>query len=92
MKMYSDKDMMTVFIDGVEQQVPKAWKGTDLLNAPNVSYEAADGDDVSVPEGEPNDSWTNKQLDAYAAAKEIDLGGAGNKAAKLAAIDKAKVL
>lgn len=93
MKTYTEKDMIDVVIDGVAQRVPKAWKGTALLDAPNVSFDADGADeDTQLPEGEPTESWTNKQLDAYAAAKEIDLQGASTKAEKLAAIDKAKVL
>lgn len=41
---------------------------------------------VEIPDGDPTEEWTNKQLDAYAAAKEIDLSGAKNKAEKVAAI------
>lgn len=94
MKMYTSKDMMTVEIDGIEQEVPKAWEGTALLDAPNVSLEVGGNSDaeVQIPDGDPTEGWTNKQLDAYAAAKGIDLQGAGTKADKLAAIAKAKVL
>ena len=40
---------------------------------------------VEVPEGNPTDDWSNKQLDAYAAAHAIDVKAAKNKAEKLAA-------
>ncbi len=39
-----------------------------------------------APAGKPDESWTSKQLDAYAEANSIDLGKAKSKADKLAAI------
>ena len=42
-------------------------------------------DVVEVPEGDPSEDWSNKQLDAYAAAHGIDIKIAKNKAEKLAA-------
>ncbi|MFJ4038207.1 hypothetical protein ACIPVB_08965 [Microbacterium sp. NPDC090007] len=39
-----------------------------------------------IPEGTPSVDWTAKELDAYAADRGIDLGGATKKADKVAAI------
>jgi len=39
-----------------------------------------------LPEGEPDDSWKNDQIKAWAAAHDVDLGGATNKGDMLAAI------
>lgn len=41
---------------------------------------------VEIPEGTPTEDWSGKQLDAYAAAKGIDIKAAKNKAEKVAAI------
>jgi hypothetical protein len=40
----------------------------------------------------PDDTWTNAELDAYAVEKGIDMGGASNKATRLAAIAAGKSL
>ncbi|WP_127572772.1 hypothetical protein [Georgenia faecalis] len=40
-----------------------------------------------LPDGDPSDGWKNKQIEAYAQANGIDLGGASKKADMLAAID-----
>lgn len=42
------------------------------------------------PEGEPVEAWKGEQLKAYAKAKNIDLGGATNKADMVAAIEASK--
>lgn len=68
---------------------------TDDENA--ISYFERHGYEVSgtpaptpeAPEGEPSDKWTNDQLKAYAAEKEIDLGDASKKVDILAAIELA---
>jgi hypothetical protein len=64
----------------------------DLLDEDNAEHLVAVGliEPVEVaedeaPEGEPTEEWTNKQLDAYAAAKGIDIKAAKTKADKLAA-------
>lgn len=41
---------------------------------------------VSLPEGEPSESWTVVQLKEYAAREEISLAGADKKADILAAV------
>jgi hypothetical protein len=46
--------------------------------------------DVQVPDGDPTDAWTVAQIDKFAADRSIDLGGATNKADKLAAINAAR--
>lgn len=45
---------------------------------------------VEIPEGEPSEEWTGKQLDAYAASKNIDVSKAKSKAEKVAAIAAAQ--
>lgn len=76
------------FQDGVAETKDEVSDGIRAyLDSRGYSFEA---DQAEAPEGDPDESWTNKQLDAYAAAKEIDLSGAGNKAAKLAKITEAK--
>lgn len=41
---------------------------------------------VDVPAGEPDDSWTVKQLEAYAQRVQVDLSGTTTKAEKLSAV------
>lgn len=53
-------------------------------NVPEVA--APEDDEPAFPEGDPSEEWSGKQLDAYAAAKSIELGSAKTKAEKVAAI------
>ncbi len=46
--------------------------------------------EVSLPEGDPADSWTVPQLKLYAEQNSIDIAGAKNKPEVLAAIAAAK--
>lgn len=39
-----------------------------------------------IPDGDPSEEWTAKQLDAVAERDGVDLGGATKKADKVAAI------
>lgn len=49
----------------------------------------ADADaSAEVPEGDPSETWTVKQLKAFADAKGIDLGDAKSKGDVLAAVSK----
>lgn len=57
-----------------------------LIEAVEVADASDDSEAVSIPEGDPSEEWTAKQLDAYAAAKGIDLGSGKNKAEKAAAL------
>jgi len=41
---------------------------------------------VTIPEGDPSDEWTVKQLEAFAVGKSIDLKGMTDKPSKLTAI------
>lgn len=43
-----------------------------------------------IPEGDPSEDWTVKELDAYAEREGIDLAGATKKADKVAAITAAR--
>lgn len=91
MKTYSEKDMMDVVVDGETVQVPKAWKGTELmpLNA-EVGEEAAADAEVTVPDGEPTVDWTQKQLQAYADGKGVKVSG--SKAEMVDQLQKASVI
>jgi len=46
--------------------------------------------DVAIPEGDPSDEWTVKQLGAFAEREGIDLAGATKKADVVAAITAAR--
>lgn len=67
------------------------------LAKPSKPSEAEEGgvgaDDVDTlnawPEGEPTEKWRTHELDAYAAAHNIDLTGASNKAEKVELIAQA---
>ncbi|MDQ5863217.1 MAG: hypothetical protein M3536_13250 [Actinomycetota bacterium] len=49
-----------------------------LITNPDVWAEKPESDDL--PDGDIDDTWTVKQLKAYAKAEEIDLGDAKSKA------------
>lgn len=49
----------------------------------------AQSNEVEIPEGDPSEEWSHAQLDAYAAAKDVDLGSGKNKAEKVAALAEA---
>lgn len=66
------------FVDG-EQPAPAEPKG--------AKSKAAKG---AIPEGDPSESWTNPQLDAYAKSRGIDLGKPKNKGERLKAIAAAR--
>ena len=63
----------------VEYYTSRGWTPADEEPAP-----------VEIPDGDPTEDWTGKQLDAFAAREGIDLAGASNKAAKVAAIEAAR--
>lgn len=96
MAVYTEKDFVDV-VDGegnALDPVPKQWLGTDLVpagvkkagKASKSDGGSSSSDKVEVPEGDPSEDWTVKQIDAYAAGHGIDLGDASNKADKLAVI------
>lgn len=62
---------------------PKAWDSS------KDSDDGSKSDAPKYPEGKPEEGWTGKQLDAYAEDHKVDLTGAGTKAEKVAAIEKA---
>lgn len=68
--------------EGVEEDVLERLLAEGLIAQID---EAEEPETVEVPEGNPTDDWSNKQLDAYAAAHAIDVKAAKNKAEKLAA-------
>ncbi|MSS84972.1 hypothetical protein FYJ24_09390 [Actinomycetaceae bacterium WB03_NA08] len=72
-------DASTVDAASIEHLV-----GAGLIEKVEVKTEP--GDEGSIPEGEPSEEWTGKQLDAYAASKNIDVSKAKSKAEKVAAI------
>ncbi|MBO3663729.1 hypothetical protein [Microbacterium stercoris] len=76
---------------GVAEEQLERLVGRGLIEAveveePSAAETAPTQETVEIPEGDPSEEWTAKQLDAYAAAKGIDLGSGKNKAEKLAAI------
>jgi hypothetical protein len=88
MKLYTDADMVDAVFAGEEVRIPKKWVGTEY--ADGYVFPEKD-DDVAIPEGDPVEAWTAKQLDAYADREGIDLSKVANKKAeKLAAILDAK--
>ena len=75
----------------LEHPVPEHYIGHPLLGRRlrrTPSSVAAEKGPVQIPEGQPNDSWTHAQIDAYASVLELDLGDASTKAQKVAAIDE----
>lgn len=70
------RDDVAVIPDALEEQY--AAKGWTPVTAAAPA--------VEVPDGEPSESWTVAQLEAYAAANGVDLAGASRKADILAAI------
>lgn len=58
----------------------------DRLNPAESEVESEDTEEsVKIPQGDPTDAWSNKELDAYADAHGIDIKAAKNKTEKLAA-------
>lgn len=53
--------------------------------------EGADAPEVvEIPDGDPVEAWTKKQLDAYAVREELDVGNAKSKPDIVAALIAAK--
>lgn len=73
---------------GVAEEQLKRLEDRGLIKAVEVKDTSPEQSeqDVDIPEGDPSEEWTAKQLDAYAASKGIDLGTGKNKAEKVAAI------
>lgn len=91
MPAYKDSDFIDVVDEDGNPQpdpIPKSWLGTEFAPGLKKAGGKKKSDDpsapVEIPEGDPNEDWTNAQLDAYAAAKEIDVSSAKNKADRLA--------
>jgi hypothetical protein len=97
--LYKESDYVDV-VDEVTgephpHKIPKAWLGTEYAQglkkaSKSGSGSSASSDPVDIPAGDPVEDWTNAQIDAYAKREVIDLGGASNKADRLAAIAAAK--
>lgn len=82
-KAYEESDFVDVYDEAGTKldPVPKQWVGTDLLQ-PGVTDKAPEGaDQVKLPDGKPDDSWTVPQLKKFAADADpvIDLGDAKKK-------------
>lgn len=56
---------------------------------PEAVHEEGIPDDEDAPEEYPSESWKNADIEAWAEAHEVDLGGATKKADMLAAIQAA---
>lgn len=88
LKLYTDADMVDAEFAGEEVKIPKSWVGTEYADG-YVFPEKAD--EVTIPDGEPVEAWTVKQIDAYAERERIDLSGVGTKKdERLAAVLDAK--
>ena len=74
--------------DGYDKANLEGLAGAGLVSE-IVPESDADADaSVEVPEGDPSETWTVKQLKAFADAKGIDLGDAKSKGDVLAAVSK----
>lgn len=73
----------TVVFDGQVHDAGTAWS-QDLDGIPARFWDG--GDDAPASPGEPGESWTVADLQAYAAEHGIDLGGASKKSDILTAI------
>lgn len=69
----------------VEYYTSKGWSVAGEKPAKQATAKSASGS-VEIPDGEPSDKWSNKQLDAYAVREGIDLGAPKNKGDRLTAI------
>jgi hypothetical protein len=70
--------------EGVAEEQLKRLVDRGLIE--EVAVEAAESEEITLPTGDPSEEWSGKQLDKFAADLGIDLGGAKNKAEKVAAI------
>ena len=52
----------------------------------SVTVEEPDAGETTVPDGDPSEEWSGKQLDKFAAELGIDLGGSRTKSDKVAAL------
>jgi GH25 family lysozyme M1 (1,4-beta-N-acetylmuramidase) len=72
-------------------EVPDESKGYYLSKGWAVDVVMAEEvEGIDIPDGDPSEDWSAKQLDAFAERAGIDLGGATKKADKVAAIAAAK--
>ena len=77
----------TYFYEGAT--VPDGFDKDDLARLVEASLIAEIvAEESEVPEGDPSDAWTVKQMKAYADAKGIDLGDAKSKGEVLAKVTK----
>lgn len=61
----------------------------EVLTANGFTVTGEASDKPAFPEGDPSTEWTGAQLDAYAAAKGVQLTGANKKDEKVALLVKA---
>lgn len=88
LKLYTESDMVDATFAGEEVQIPKKWVDTEYADG-YVFPEKTD--EVKIPDGDPAESWTVKQIDAYAERESIDLSKVGaKKDERLAAVLDAK--
>lgn len=73
-----------VLPEGVEKEQLDRLEARGLIE--KVKGTGSQTTEVTIPDGDPTDSWTVVQLEKFAATKGIDLAGAGNKPDKLATI------
>ena len=73
----------------VDYYTSKGWSVAGEKPAKQTAAKAAAGS-ADIPEGDPSDKWSNKQLEAYAQREGIDLGTPKNKGDRLTAIAEAR--
>jgi hypothetical protein len=60
-------------------------KGWSVAGQEAKAAKSSDGP-VVIPDGDPSEEWSNKQLDAYAEREGLDFAGVKNKGDRLTAI------
>lgn len=70
--------------EGVVEDQLKSLVARGLIE--EIAVEADESEEINLPEGDPSEEWSGKQLDKFAADRGIDLGGARTKPDKVAAI------
>jgi len=73
-----------VLPDGVSEDQLKRLVDRGFIE--EIPVEADGSEEITLPEGDPSEEWSGKQLDKFAADLGIDIGGARTKADKAAAI------
>jgi len=89
-KEFTGKRGTVAFVDGVAETDDPHMLTYFKRHGYAVEGEKQAPAPVTIPDGDPAESWKGDELKAYAAAHEIDLKGATTKADMVAAIQAAK--